>query len=145
MNTHTVYEKCKRRELITTFNKPYMCISYNSIKSHWSNFAKYTVFQSFPIAVPLPSHFDTQSFTIVALDNSDKADRSGLSGRKHAHDAVITVFQVKPWNMKSKPTMSFTDIWAIRNLEKLKCQEIVSFHYNQKLPLKTTVLAGPEL
>ena len=33
MNAHTVYEKCKNIELITAFNKQYMCISYNSIKS----------------------------------------------------------------------------------------------------------------
>ena len=97
------------------------------------------------VAVPLPSHFNTQSFTTLALDSSDNADRNSLSGRKHVHDAVITVFQVKPSTMKSKPTMSSSDISAIKNLEKRKCQEIVSFHYNKKLPLESTFLVGQEL
>ena len=47
--------------------------------------------------------------------------------RKDVDDTVITVFQVKPSTMKSKPTMTFTDVSTIKNLERLKCQEIVSF------------------
>ena len=106
LNAHTVCEKCKSRELITDFNKQCMCISYKSIKPQWSNLAKSTVLQSLPVAVPLPSHFDTQSFTIAALDNSHSADRNSLSRR----------------------TMSFTDILTIKNLKKIKWQEILSFH-----------------
>ena len=75
LNAHTVCEKCKSRELITAFNKQCMCISYKSIKPQWSNLAKSTVLQSLPVAVPLPSHFDTQSFTIAALDNSHNAEK----------------------------------------------------------------------
>ena len=82
----------------------------------------------------LHSHFHTQNFTSVALDSSDNAGRNSLSGRKHVHDAAIPVFQVKSSIMKSRPTMSSTDIQAIANYEKLKCQGIVSFHYNQKPP-----------
>ena len=128
LNAHAVCEKCKSRELITAFNNQCMCISYKSIKSQWSNVAKSTVLQSLPVAVPLPSHFDTQSFTIAALDNSHNAEKNSLSRRKHTHDAVIIVFQVKPLTIKSKPTMSFTDILTIKNLEKIKCQEMLSFH-----------------
>ena len=47
--------------------------------------------------------------------------------RKDVDDTVITDFQVKPSTMKSKPTMTFTDVSTIKNLERLKCQEIVSF------------------
>ena len=35
-----------------------------------------------------------QSFTILSLDNSDNADKNSLSGRKHAYDTVITVFEI---------------------------------------------------
>ena len=73
-----------------------MRISYKSIKSQWSNLTRFTVLQSLSVAVPPPSHFDTQSFITAAVDNSDNAERNSLSGRKYAHDAVITVFQVKP-------------------------------------------------
>ena len=145
LHTCTLYEKCKSIELITVFHKQCMHISYKSIKSQWSNLARFTVLQSFSVAVPLLNNFDTQIFTIVAPDNSDNADRNSLSGRKHAHDSVITVSQVKPSTMKSKPTMSSTDISATKNLEKLKCQEILSFHYNQKFPLECIFLVGQEL
>ena len=47
--------------------------------------------------------------------------------------------------MKSKPTVSFTDISAVKNIEKRECQETVSFHYNQKLTGESTFLVGPEL
>ena len=60
-------------------------------------------------------------------------------------DAIIAVFQVKPSTTKSKSTMSFTDISVIKNHEKPKFQEIVSFHYNQKLPLEKKYLVGLEL
>ena len=98
-----------------------------------------------PVAVPLPSHFDAKSVATVALDSSGNADRNSLSGRRHVHDAVLIIFQVKPSIMKSKPTMNSNDIKVIKNLEKLKCQQIVSFHYNQKLPLESTFLVGQEL
>ena len=45
---------------------------------------------------------------------------------EHARDIVITVFQVKLLTAESKPTVSSTDISTTKNLEKLKCQEIVS-------------------
>ena len=41
--------------------------------------------------------------------------------------------------------MSSTDISTIKNLKKIKCQEIPSFRYNQKLPLASAFLVGQEL
>ena len=104
--------------------------------------AKFTVLQCSPDAVSLTNHFDTQSFNIVALDNGD---RKSLSQRKHADNAAILVFLVKDSKTISKPTMSFTDIPAIKILEKLKYQEIVSCHFNQKLLLQNTFLTGLEV
>ena len=98
-----------------------------------------------PVVVPLPSHFDIQNFTIVALDSSDSAERNSISGRKYVHDPVATDFQVIPSTIKSKSTMSSADASAIKNLGKLKWQEIVSFHYNQQLLLESTLLVGQEL
>ena len=119
MNAHTVYDQCMSRKLITAFNNQCMCINYKSINSQWFNLGKCTVLQSLPIAVFLSSHLHTQSFMCVALDSSDNAERKSLSGRKHTHDAAITVFQLKSSTMKSEATMSSTDILAIKNLEKL--------------------------
>lgn len=72
--------------------KQCVCIRYKSIKSQWSDLTKFTFLQSLPVATPLPRHFDTKGFTIVALDSSGNADRNNLSGRKHARDIVITAF-----------------------------------------------------
>ena len=91
----------------------------NQIRSKWFNLAKFTILQSLPVAVPLRSYFDTQSFTVVALDNSDNANRGSISERKHAHDAFITVFQITPSTMKSKPTrvsMTHQPLKILRNL-----------------------------
>ena len=145
MNAQILYEKGKSRELIVAFDKQCMCISYKSIKSQRPNLAKLTVLQSLPVAVPLPSHFDTQSFTIVALDSFESADRNRLLGMKHAHDTVVKVFHVNPSTMKSKPTMRSAGISSIKNHENLKCKEILRFYYNQKLPLERTFLIGQEL
>ena len=65
-NAYTVYKECKSREVIIAFNKQCMFISYKSIKYQGSNLANITVAQSLPVADLLPSHFDTQSSTIVA-------------------------------------------------------------------------------
>ena len=119
MNAHTIYDQYMNRKLITAFNNQCMAINYKSINSQWFNLGKCTVLQSLPIAVCLSSHLHTQSFFCVAPDSSGNAERKSLSGRKHAHDAAITVSQVKSSTMKSKATMSSTDILAIKNLEKL--------------------------
>ena len=55
------------------------------------------------------------------------------------------VFPVKPSTMKFKPTVSFTDIYAIKILEKLKCQDIISCHCNLKLLLESTFFVGLEV
>ena len=108
------------------------------MNSQQSNLVKCTVFQKLPAEVPLPSNFDTQGFITAASDSIDNDDRNSLSGMKHAHDTTMTVFQVKASTMKSKPKMSSTDISTIKNLSKRKCQEVVSFHYNQKVLLENT-------
>ena len=71
---------------------------------------------------PLPSYFDTQYFTLAAMDNVDNADKNSLSRLKHAHDTALTVFHVKPITWKSKPIMTFIDISGIKSPDKLKCQ-----------------------
>ena len=120
MNAHTLHEKCKSRELITAFNKKCLCISYKLIKSQWSNLAKFTFLHSLLVEVPLPGHFDTQSCTIVALDNPNNAEIISISGGKPEHDAVLTVFQInlQPWNLNQQ--------WASLTYQLLKiCYEAI--------------------
>ena len=92
MNSVEIYEKCKSRELITSFNKSGLCVSYASMKKHRNNLAKRAVLQGKNTGVPLPSHFSTESFTLAAFDNFDHADRNTLSGTYSTHDPVLTLF-----------------------------------------------------
>ena len=76
------------------------------------------------------------SFTITAFDNFDNTDRNSLSSTNHAHDAAITIFQVKPQNPVSKPKKITVKLKSIKKLQKLKCQELVFFDSKgPKLPL----------
>ena len=73
------------------------------MKTMRSDIAKYTILKSKDDNVLLPSHFNASSFTIAVFDNFDNTDSNSLSGKKHAHDTAITIFQVKPQNPISKP------------------------------------------
>ena len=56
MNSVEIYERCKSKELITSFNRSGLCISYTSMKNHRSDLAKFAVAQSSENGLPLPSH-----------------------------------------------------------------------------------------
>ena len=63
MNACEIYEKCKSKELITSFNQSGLCISYNSMKRHRADLAKYVIKQTnnteitVPLTVPLTESF----------------------------------------------------------------------------------------
>ena len=84
MNACEIYEKCKSKELITSFNQSGLCVSYHSMKRHRTDLAKYVIKQTndTEITVPLPSHFSASSFTLSEFDNFDHNDNSSLSGKK---------------------------------------------------------------
>ena len=103
------------------------------MNSQQSNLVKCTVFKNYQ----LKFLYLVTSIT-AAPDSINNDDRNSLSGMKHVHDTAMTAFQVKASTMKSKPKMSSTDISTIKNLSKRKCQEVVSFHYNQKVLLENT-------
>ena len=86
MNALAIYERCKSRELITSFNKQSCSISYNTMKRHRADLAKYAVLKASQTGVPIPSHFSSSAFTMAAFGNFEHNDRSSLSGTKHTHD-----------------------------------------------------------
>ena len=57
MNAVEIYERCKSRELITSFNRSGLCISYASMKKHRNDLAKLAIISSSESGLPLPSHF----------------------------------------------------------------------------------------
>ena len=62
------------------------------------------------------------------MDSFDNADKSSLSGKMHAHDTAITLFQVQLGKYIQKPQKDSLDLTNASNFNKLLCQEIHSFH-----------------
>ena len=125
MTAHAVYDKCKSRELITTFNHIGVCVSYRQVQKTKSDLAQYTLMQCEKILVPIPSHFSKDMFTIAAFDNFDHQDRSSPSGMNSSHDTVSTLFQVKPDHTPSKPLRSSVSLKTVSDLESsvFPCQK----------------------
>ena len=96
MTGHTVYDKCKSRELITALNKIGVSTSYNEVLKNRKKLADYVLASSVNEGPPFPSHFSKDHFSICAFDNFDHADRSSLSGTHSGNDTAIVMFQVKP-------------------------------------------------
>ena len=76
MTAHAIYDKCKSREPITTFNHIGACVSYRQVQKAKSELAQYTLMQCEKVLVPIPSNFYKGMFTIAAFDNFDHQDRS---------------------------------------------------------------------
>ena len=109
MNAVQIYEKCKSKELMTSFNRSGMCISYASMKNHRRDLAKLAAANSSADEIPLRSHFSPSKFTLSAFDNFDHSDKSTLSGKCDSHDTVILCFKKFPRKTKEsfvevKPT-----------------------------------------
>ena len=136
MNAVEIYEKCKSRELITSFNKSGLCISYGSMKKHRNELAKFSVSQSSESGVPLSGHFSPNMFTIAAFDNFDHSDRNTLSGKSSTHDTVTTLFQEMSIEVVSKPNRSEINLKEIKSLSKLPFQELSHFVSNNLLLTK---------
>ena len=96
MAAHNIHDKCKNRELITTFNHIGVSMSCIQVQRAKSELAQYTLQQCEKLHVSLPSHFSKEMFTLAAFDNFDHQDRSSPSGTKSNHDTVMTLFQEKP-------------------------------------------------
>ena len=71
MNSSTIYEKCKSRELLTSFNRLGLCTSYKKTKLHRKNLAELAISGSNDTCIPLPTHFSKRQFIIAAVDIFD--------------------------------------------------------------------------
>ena len=95
MTGHTVYDKCKSRELITALNKKGVSTSYNEvIKNRKKTLADYVLASPINEGSPLLSNFSKGHFSICAFDNFDHADHSSLSGTHSDYDTAVVMFQV---------------------------------------------------
>ena len=62
MNAHSIYEKCRSKEIITQQNRLGLSVSYNKIKQYRSNLAKYAMLKSSENNVPLQRNVYYRSF-----------------------------------------------------------------------------------
>ena len=123
-----VFNTCRSKKLITILNRLSLSITYDEVLRIRTRLAEYTQI-SCQSSVPLPSHFDPQSYITAAFDNFDHNEAS-LSGLNATHDAVTVIFQDESDNYdKSKPLISETFVKTrAKTLEnKLKCQQIKNF------------------
>ena len=86
--SHTIYNKCKSREIFTSLNNLGLTISYNKLRKCCNNLGAYTLNQDAEGLIPLPSHFQPDEFTPAAMDNFDHIDRSSSSGKNDNHECL---------------------------------------------------------
>lgn len=125
---HSIYEKCKGKQLITGMNKAGLSVSYNELMKARRNLAQFTI-NSCSNYPAFPSHFTGSNFTVGAMDNFDHEEAS-LSGMQGSHDAVMVLFQEVPRIVLNKPKLS-TIIQckpAKRNVALLPCQQLRNYH-----------------
>ena len=103
MNSVQIFERCCSKELITSFNRSGLCISYQSMKQHWQNLARLAIVQSQTSKVLLPTNFSPGEFTVVAFDTFSHAGKNSLSVKYCSHSTAITLFQSIPNKMPRRP------------------------------------------
>ena len=135
MNAGKIYEKCKSREPITSFNRAVLCVSQREIKKHRNNLAKLAILNSKSNGVPIPSHFVQKEFTLGALDNFDHSDKNSLSGLLSCHDTDMTLCQTKPRENATKSSKSEVNLESVESIFKLPCQEVTEFHSSNTIIL----------
>ena len=103
---HSTYGKTRIRALITTPNHIGVSTSYNDNRKSRNLLSSYAVLASKSEGTPIPSHFTKTDFCIGAMDNSDYADNSSLSGTHSKHYTAMLLFQEAVNKPAAKPPIS---------------------------------------
>ena len=85
MLAHSVYNRCKSKEILTQMNRFGFSVSYPQLMKFR--------YQSNNELVPIPSQLNREKFTIGAFDNFDHKDVSSISRVNDSHDTVMLLFQ----------------------------------------------------
>lgn len=127
---HSVYDKCKSRELITSLNRGAFSVSYNDVLRNRQLLSSYAVHVSGFNTTPLPSHFTSSCFTIGALDNFDFEDKSSVSGSESTHHTAMVLFQECAKESHGKASVSQTGLSKRRCklTDALPCQIVCNSH-----------------
>ena len=130
-----VYNVTKSKNTIMVLNRLGFSISYDDILRIRTRLAMYAKINS-QNSIPLPSHFNPESYVTAAFDNFDhnEATLSGLGG---THDTVAVIFQDYDANfVRNKANVSsvISDTMRFRSFTtKLKCQELQNFQGLSKI------------
>ena len=144
MNSSAIYEKCKSRELVTSFNYLDLCTSYKETKFFRNNLAKLAISRSSDTGIPLPTHFSKRQFTIAAMDNFDHSDFNSSTGTAGTRDTAMTLFQIKPESCCVKPLKLEINLKDIDSIS-LPCQQRESFSSNKCITIPDTFKVKCEL
>ena len=121
MNSVQIYERCRSKELVTSFNRSGLYISYQSMKQHRQNLARLAIEQRNTSIVLFPTHFSPEEFTVVAFDNFSHAEKNSLSGKYCSNDTPITLFQNIPNEIPRKSKNSKVNLKDVKLIEQLPC------------------------
>ena len=124
MNANAIYEKCKSRELITSFNLAGISVSYKGICQHRSNLVKLSILKSNENSIPMPNHFVHSEFTFAALDNFDPSDKNSLSGMQSTHDTAMILCQTTPDRIPNKSCKDDVNLKSVKSVTELPCQRM---------------------
>ena len=146
MLAHSVYDKCKSKELMTSMHHAEFSQSYYSKRRARNRLAGYALKKCSNDKLPLPSHLNKQSFTIAATDNFDKADRDTKSGKHGDHLSVVVLFQVDDRSLAPAKKEKVSDLVPLppsgRNNELLDCQKLLPYCFNKKVAKKCPLPAA---
>ena len=145
MNANAIYEKCKNRELITSFNRVGVSVSYKDIRQHRSNLAKLAILKSNANSIPMLNHFVGSEFTLAAVDNFDQSDKNNLSGMQSTHDTAMILCQTTPDRIPNKPCKDNVNFKSVKSVTELPCQRILNFTSNKKNSLPGNSSVDDEL
>ena len=120
----SVYAKTRSKVLLTLLQHLGMSTGYSEVRRSRKLLSSYAVHASGVDETPIPSHFNKSDFCIGAMDNSDYADNSSLSGMHSKHYTAMVMFQEAVNAPVSKPSVSSTGLSksAKTLCQKLPCQ-----------------------
>ena len=144
MSSSAIYEKCKSRELLTSFNRLGLCPSYKETKLHRNSLAKLATSRSNDTGIPLQTYFSKSQFTIAAMDNFDHSDFNSFTGTASTHDTSMTLFQIKPESCCLTPLKSEINLKDIDSIS-LPCQQRDNFLSNKCIAIPDMFKVKSEL
>ena len=144
-NANAIYENCKSRELITSFNRVGISVTYKDIRHYRSDLGKLAILKSNENSIPMPNHFVGSEFTLTAVDHFDHSDKNSLSGMQSTHDIAMILYQTTSDRIPNKPCKDDVNLKSVKSVNELPCQRILNFTSNKKISLPGNFSVDAEL